>query len=160
MILTLMQLIYNKRGKNMSDIISNVNKAIPISESLPNNVAEAKQIVDDLDAQTNKALNVLDGLIEFFSSNNIALETAYTSCLGFAIAVDDYVQTEFGSFMAFEVLTMVPYEKKLIDLKYLDDSEIEQINAYHQWIKEELIGLVDEDAKAYLESATSPLVRE
>ena len=62
--------------------------------------------------------------------------------------------------MAFEVLTMVPYEKKLIDLKYLDDSEIEQINAYHQWIKEELIGLVDEDAKAYLESATSPLVRE
>ena len=76
------------------------------------------------------------------------------------IAVDDYVQTEFGTFMAFEVLTMVPYEKKLIDLKYLDDSEIEQINAYHQWIKEELIGLVDEDAKAYLESATSPLVRE
>lgn len=79
----------------MSDIISNVNKAIPISESLPNNVAEAKQIVDDLDAQTNKALNVLDGLIEFFSSNNIDLETAYTSCLAFAIAVDDYVTSRY-----------------------------------------------------------------
>ena len=76
------------------------------------------------------------------------------------IAVDDYIETEFGQFLAFEVLTMVPYEKKLIDLKYLDDSEIQQINAYHQWIKEELIGLVDESAKAYLESATSPLERE
>ena len=75
------------------------------------------------------------------------------------IAVDDYVRTEFGEFMAFEVLTMVPYEKKLIDLKYLDDSEIRQINDYHQWIREELTSLVDEDAKAYLESATSPLVR-
>ena len=75
------------------------------------------------------------------------------------IAVDDYVKTEFGEFMAFEVLTMVPYEKKLIDLTYLDDSEISQINAYHQWIREELSSLVDEDAKAYLESATAPLVR-
>lgn len=76
------------------------------------------------------------------------------------IAVQDDVTTEFGAFNSFEVLTIVPYEKALIDLSIMTDSEIAQVNAYHKWCHDELIDLVDEGAKAYLEEATSPLVRE
>ncbi len=76
------------------------------------------------------------------------------------IAVQEDVTTEFGAFNSFEVLTLVPYEKALIDLSIMTDSEISQVNAYHKWCHDELISLVDEEAKAYLEEATSPLVRE
>ncbi len=76
------------------------------------------------------------------------------------LAVKDDVETEFGRFMSFEVLTLVPYEKKLIDTRYLSDIEINAINSYHKWVYEELKDHVDEDALPYLENATSPIVRK
>ena len=75
------------------------------------------------------------------------------------ITVTEDVKTEFGQFLSFEVLTVVPYEKKLIDISLLTDEEINKINAYHKWVHDELIDLVEEGAKTYLEEATSPLSR-
>ena len=76
------------------------------------------------------------------------------------IAVKDDVETEFGKFLSFEVLTMVPYEKRLIDTRYLSDVEINAINSYHEWVYETLKDHVDESSVPYLESATSPIVRK
>ncbi len=76
------------------------------------------------------------------------------------IAVKDDVETEFGKFLSFEVLTMVPYEKRLIDTRYLSDVEINAINSYHKWVYETLKDHVDETSVPYLESATSPIVRK
>ena len=73
------------------------------------------------------------------------------------IAVQNYAETEFGSFYNFEVLSMVPYEKKLIDVRYLTDVEISQIDAYHQWVRDQLIDYVFDETKPWLEQATSPL---
>lgn len=73
------------------------------------------------------------------------------------VAVQEDEQTEFGTFYSFEVLTMVPYEKRLIDTDYLTDNEIEQINLYHKWVRDQLIDYVREDTKAWLEKATSPI---
>lgn len=75
------------------------------------------------------------------------------------LAVQSYSETEFGEFYNFEVLSMVPYEKKLIDVRYLTDVEIAQIDAYHQWIKDQLIDYVFEETKPWLEEATAPLKR-
>ena len=75
------------------------------------------------------------------------------------LAVQSYSETEFGEFYNFEVLSMVPYEKKLIDVRYLTDVEIGQIDAYHQWIKDQLIDYVFEETKPWLEEATAPLKR-
>lgn len=75
------------------------------------------------------------------------------------LAVQSYTETEFGEFYNFEVLSMVPYEKKLIDVRYLTDVEIGQIDAYHQWIKDQLIDYVFEETKPWLEEATAPLKR-
>ena len=73
------------------------------------------------------------------------------------IAVQNFEKSEFGEFYNFEVLSMVPYEKKLIDVRYLNDVEIAQIDSYHQWIKDQLIDYVFEETKPWLEEATSPL---
>lgn len=75
------------------------------------------------------------------------------------VAVQKDVTTEFGEFLSFEVLSLVPYEKELIETNLLTDNEIKLINAYHEWVRDELIDEVDEKAKAWLEKATSPLVR-
>ncbi len=75
------------------------------------------------------------------------------------VACQSYCESEFGEFYNFEILSMVPYEKKLIDVRYLTDVEIAQIDAYHHWIKDQLIDYVFEETKPWLEEATSPLKR-
>lgn len=75
------------------------------------------------------------------------------------LAVQNDVETEFGKFYSFEVLSMVPYEKRLIDIRYLTDSEIQQINLYHKWIHDQLVDYVFEETKAWLDEATSPIER-
>ncbi len=76
------------------------------------------------------------------------------------VAVEKDVITSFGQFYAFEVLSLIPYEKKLIEVRLLSDNEINLINAYHNWVRTELIDEVDEGAKDWLEEATSPISRE
>ena len=73
------------------------------------------------------------------------------------IAVRDEETTEFGDFLSFEVLTLVPYEKRLIDMSLITEEEREQINSYHRRIRETLYELVDADVLPFLEDATSPL---
>ncbi len=63
------------------------------------------------------------------------------------IAVQQDVNTEFGQFYSFETLSVVPYEKRLIDVRYLTDSEIDGINAYHKWVHDQIY------------EATSPISR-
>ncbi len=75
------------------------------------------------------------------------------------VACQSYTKSEFGEFYNFEILSMVPYEKKLIDVRYLTDVEIAQVDTYHQWIKDQLIDYVFEETKPWLEEATSPLKR-
>lgn len=73
------------------------------------------------------------------------------------VAVREDVETEFGKFLSFEVLSLIPYEKKLIDVRYLSEVEKNLVNAYHKWVHDELADLVDEESRQYLEEATSPL---
>lgn len=75
------------------------------------------------------------------------------------IAVQPYQTNEFGEFYNFEVLSMVPYEKKLIDSRYLTDVELRQINVYHKWVYEQLIDYVFDGTKEWLKEATSPITR-
>ena len=75
------------------------------------------------------------------------------------IMVKEDISTEFGDFYSFEVLTLVPYEKALIDDTLLSDEEIKQINDYHKRVYESLRDRVDESSLDYLEKATSPIKR-
>ncbi|WP_320129058.1 aminopeptidase P family protein [uncultured Sphaerochaeta sp.] len=73
------------------------------------------------------------------------------------VAVKQDVKTEFGQFYSFEVLTLCPFERKLIDKGLLTDQEVLLVDTYHQWVYDELKDLVDPEALQYLEAATRPL---
>lgn len=73
------------------------------------------------------------------------------------VVVQEDVKTEFGQFYGFEVLTLCPLERKLIDKAMLSEQEISMVDQYHQWVFEELKDLVDAEAQAYLRASTLPL---
>ena len=72
----------------------------------------------------------------------------------------DYKHTEeFGDFMNFEVLTLFPYDSKLIDLSMLSDEEIAWINNYHDTVRERLTPYLNDEQKAWLNEKTKKLTR-
>jgi len=73
------------------------------------------------------------------------------------VAVKEDVKTEFGQFYSFEVLTLCPFERRLIDKNLLTEHETAMIDSYHRWVYEELKDLVDPNASSYLVEATLPL---
>ena len=66
-------------------------------------------------------------------------------------------KTEFGEFLGFEVLTMVPYDRDLLAPEMLTAEEIAQINAYHKEVYEKISVYLDDDCKKWLEEVTKPL---
>ncbi len=65
----------------------------------------------------------------------------------------------YGQWLKFEPMTYCPYELDAIDVKYLDDAEIKQINDYHQMVYDKLSPLLNEEEKAWLRNATRKLTR-
>jgi Xaa-Pro aminopeptidase len=65
--------------------------------------------------------------------------------------------TGHGPFYGFEDLTLVPYEKKLLDFDLLTKEEVDQINAYHTLIMEKLGPLLPEEVLGYLKEKTKPV---
>lgn len=76
------------------------------------------------------------------------------------LAVQKAFTTDFGTFLSFETLSLVPYERKLIDRGLLTDEEIRQIDEYHERVYSSLSQLVDGRAEEYLRKATLPLADE
>ena len=73
------------------------------------------------------------------------------------VAVTEAQTTDFGQFYTFEVLTCCPYERDLIVKSMLTADERRMVDEYHQWVRDMLIDMVDEEAKSYLIEATKPL---
>jgi Xaa-Pro aminopeptidase len=60
-------------------------------------------------------------------------------------------------FLAFETLTLVPYDRRLIAPALLTGAERAQVDAYHARILAGIGPLLDEPCRAWLASATAPL---
>ena len=67
------------------------------------------------------------------------------------------METEFGKFLTFEVLTCCPYERELINKDLLTEEEISMVDSYHSWVYETLKDMVEETSLSYLEEATKAL---
>ncbi len=65
--------------------------------------------------------------------------------------------TEFGPFYSFEVLTLCPYERRLIEPSLLSDEELALLNAYHQWVYDELSRYLDDKETQWLRETTLPI---
>jgi Xaa-Pro aminopeptidase len=60
-------------------------------------------------------------------------------------------------FFTFDTLTIVPFDRSLIDGTLLRDSERAWVDAYHARVRHELRQIVDTETRAWLEEATRPL---
>jgi Xaa-Pro aminopeptidase len=61
------------------------------------------------------------------------------------------------SMLGFETLTLVPFDRRLIDTQLLDARERAWLDAYHARVAEELTPALDADTRAWLAAATQPL---
>ncbi|MFG1284291.1 aminopeptidase P family protein [Xanthobacter autotrophicus] len=59
--------------------------------------------------------------------------------------------------LGFSTLTLVPYDRRLIDLSLLDGAEREQVDAYHALVAQALADDLDEVEREWLAQATAPL---
>ena len=60
-------------------------------------------------------------------------------------------------FVGFDSLTLVPFQRSLIDMSLLTARQVEWIDAYHCSVREELGPLLEGDARAWMEKETTPL---
>jgi Xaa-Pro aminopeptidase len=58
---------------------------------------------------------------------------------------------------AFETLTLVPIERRLIDVKMLTGKERTWLDSYHMRVNEVIRPLVEGETRKWLEKATRPL---
>ena len=68
-------------------------------------------------------------------------------------------ETEFGSFLYFETLTLCPIDTRLMDTALMTDGEIDWVNRYHAEARRRLEPLTEGAAKAWLIKRTEPLAR-
>ena len=69
------------------------------------------------------------------------------------------METEFGSFMKFEPLTLCPIDKEAIVTDMLTDEEITWFNEYHEMVYNRLSSQLNKEEQEWLKEATSPLKR-
>lgn len=74
-------------------------------------------------------------------------------------AVANPQETEFGSFLYFETLTLCPIDTRLMDTALMTDGEIDWVNRYHAEVRHRLEPLTEGAAKAWLIKRTEPLAR-
>ena len=65
--------------------------------------------------------------------------------------------SEFGDFLAFEDLTLCPYDRDLIDLSALSSLEIAQVDQYHRLVQTQLAPGLDAHEQGDLAAATRSL---
>lgn len=67
--------------------------------------------------------------------------------------------TEMGSFLQFEVLTLFPFDRKLIDASMLSDEQLRWLNDYHKRVYLTLSPLLDSEERQWLDQATRPIIK-
>ena len=65
-----------------------------------------------------------------------------------------YQDTDFGSFLQFEPLTLCPIDLKPVDFSLLTENEKKWLNQYHEMVRQRLSPLLDEEHRQWLEEAT------
>ena len=74
-------------------------------------------------------------------------------CENLLLCVEDE-KNEYGQFLRFEHLTMVPFDLDLIDEDYLDERTIEALNRYHRKVYKALLPYLDDEEAEFLKEKT------
>ncbi|HHU98623.1 MAG TPA: aminopeptidase P family protein [Bacteroidales bacterium] len=68
-------------------------------------------------------------------------------------------ESEFGSFLSFETVTLCYIDRELIDISLLDDSELQWLNGYHEKVYRSLHRYLEPELQIWLRAKTMPLSR-
>lgn len=68
-------------------------------------------------------------------------------------------ETEYGTFYKHDVLTLVPFDVRGLDLSLMSADQIDWLNAYHQRVYKTIAPRLDEETAAFLYEKTRPLSR-
>lgn len=71
--------------------------------------------------------------------------------------VVEWEQNEFGTFYAFETITLAPIATNMLDTSMLDNNEVAWLNQYHQRCWQQLSVDLNDDEKAWLKQATQAI---
>lgn len=64
-------------------------------------------------------------------------------------------ETEYGKFLGFEEVTLVPFDLDGIDVKQMQPEEIAYLNAYHERVYQKIAPHLNEEEREWLRSATA-----
>lgn len=73
------------------------------------------------------------------------------------IACKKLEKTEFGQFMGFETLTMVPFERAAIDPDQMTEKEKMLLNRYHEQVYETISPFLNKNEEEWLMDACAPI---
>lgn len=68
-------------------------------------------------------------------------------------------ETEYGRFLCFETLTLVPFDVDAVDTAYLTDREIQLLNSYHERVYNTISPLLPKEEADWLREVTQPLTK-
>ena len=87
----------------------------------------------------------------------VYLEGKYGIRIETILEVVEHTTNEWGSFLAFEPLTLVPFDTNLIDPAYLTPDTRKLLNEYHERVRTELMPLMDAKEQEWLILHTEPV---
>ena len=107
------------------------------------------------DAQTER-VELKPGMI-FSDEPGVYFEGKYgIRCENLLLCKKD-LENEYGEFLKFETLTLVPFDRNLIDKNYLDEKTINALNSYHQRVLMTLLPYLNDEEAKYLRKMTEAI---
>jgi len=109
------------------------------------------------------SVSLRKNMIPLVPGHILSNEPGYYKAGEFGIRIENLVlvtkaaENVHGVFLGFEDITLVPYDRKLIDEALLSDGERTQVNAYHAKVLEALGALITGEELDWLEAACSPI---
>lgn len=87
----------------------------------------------------------------------IYIENQYGIRLENEVLVKNGVRNEYGQFMYFEPVTLVPFDMEGVDTSLLTSEETEYLNTYHRRVFDMISPYLEEDEKSWLGKITAPI---
>lgn len=69
------------------------------------------------------------------------------------------MKTDMGEFLKFEVLTLFPFDRKLIQTSILTDEQLQWLNDYHRRVFQTLSPFLNPDEREWLAAETRPIIK-
>lgn len=99
-------------------------------------------------------LSVLEEGMVTSDEPGVYIEGAYGIRIENEILCHKDVKNEYGQFMSFETLTVVPIDLDLVDKKYLEQVDVDRLNAYHSMVYEKINPYLNEQERNWLKHYT------